>query len=90
MKMLKVKSNRKLNLGHLEGMPEGKLAYLSPGDVMDLPDCYIVNFYLKSGDLELVKEAKPKEETIVDNVATEEAVMDAPPAPKTKKKKGGK
>jgi len=48
-KMLKVKANKKLNFGHLEGMPEGKLAYLSPGDVMELPECYIVNFYLKSG-----------------------------------------
>ncbi|RLF46180.1 MAG: hypothetical protein DRN17_01000 [Thermoplasmata archaeon] len=91
MKMLKVKANKKLNFGHLEGMPEGKLAYLSPGDVMELPECYIVNFYLKSGDLELIKKTKPREETtVVDDVAEAETVKDTPPAPKKKKKKGGK
>jgi len=89
-KMLKIKANKKLNFGHLEGMPEGKLAYLSPGDVMELPECYIVNFYLKSGDLELVEETKPTEETVVDDVADAETVKDTPPKPARKKKKSNK
>jgi len=89
-KMIKVKANKKLNLGHLEGMPEGELAFLSPGDVAELPDCYIVNFYIKSGDLEVVKMPKPTEETVVDDVAEAETVKDTPPKPTRKKKKGGK
>lgn len=83
-KMLKIKSNRKLNLGHLEGMPEHELAYLSPGNIMELPDCYIVNFYLKSGDFELVEE---ETETVIDEPQEEAVIIDIPPPPKKKKKK---
>lgn len=88
MNKVKVKATKKLNLGHLEGMDEGDIAYLSEGDEKILPDLPIVRFYIEHGGLELLEEIeeKPEEKTeiVEDKPTEEETVKDTP-----KKKKGG-
>ena len=80
--MLKVKARQKLNLGHLEGMPEGHIAYLMPGAEAELPDCHIVRWYIEHGSLELIEEVeeKPKDEK-----KAKKKVVDKPKEEKTVK-----
>lgn len=89
VKKIKVKATMKINLGQLEGMPPGQLAYFNPGDEMEVPDCPEIRFYIEHGGLQLVEEYpksvedKPTE-TTADKPAEESTTTDKP-----KKKKGG-